>query len=61
MNRIMDEVTHEDATAKRSYLFSATMTNKVEKLKRVCLKDPVKVSIENDEFFNGGGGEDVKK
>lgn len=28
------------------------MTNKVEKLKRACLKDPVKVSVENDELNN---------
>jgi len=60
MNRIMDEVTHEDATAKRSYLFSATMTNKVEKLKRACLKDPVKVSVENDES-NPNNDNDSKK
>lgn len=60
----MDEVTHEDATVKRSYLFSATMTNKVEKLKRACLKDPVKVSIENDEFFENScenNNSDTKK
>lgn len=45
----MDEVTNEDASPKRSYLFSATMTNKVEKLKRVCLKDPVKISVQNED------------
>lgn len=30
---------------RRTFLFSATMTDKVEKLERASLKDPVKVSV----------------
>ncbi|KAJ1550393.1 ribosomal RNA processing protein [Nowakowskiella sp. JEL0078] len=30
---------------RKTYLFSATMTNKVEKLQRACLNDPVKVQV----------------
>lgn len=30
---------------RRTYLFSATMTKKVKKLQRACLKDPVKVEV----------------
>lgn len=30
---------------RRSYLFSATMTNKVEKLQKASLIDPVKVEV----------------
>uniref|UniRef100_A0A915E2U0 Helicase ATP-binding domain-containing protein n=1 Tax=Ditylenchus dipsaci TaxID=166011 RepID=A0A915E2U0_9BILA len=32
---------------RRTYLFSATMTSKVSKLERACLKDPVKVELSN--------------
>lgn len=30
---------------RRTYLFSATMTKKVKKLQRACLRDPVKVEV----------------
>ena len=30
---------------RRTQLFSATMTNKVAKLQRACLSDPVKVEV----------------
>lgn len=30
---------------RKTYLFSATMTSKVQKLQRACLKDPVKVEV----------------
>lgn len=30
---------------RRAYLFSATLTNKVEKLQRVSLRNPVKVEV----------------
>jgi ATP-dependent RNA helicase DDX47/RRP3 len=35
-----------DRDVRRTYLFSATMTTKVEKLKRASLKDPVKVQVD---------------
>lgn len=30
---------------RRTFLFSATMTKKVKKLQRACLKDPVRVEV----------------
>lgn len=41
INRIIEALPHE----RNTFLFSATMTNKVEKLERASLKDPVKVEV----------------
>lgn len=50
MNKIIDEVNSDESNVpKQSYLFSATMTKKVDKLKRTCLKDPVKISVKEDD------------
>ncbi|KEH22783.1 putative RNA helicase [Medicago truncatula] len=39
LNEILGMIPRE----RRTFLFSATMTNKVEKLQRVCLRNPVKI------------------
>ncbi|CAA3024858.1 DEAD-box ATP-dependent RNA helicase 10 [Olea europaea subsp. europaea] len=39
IDEILDAIPHE----RRTYLFSATMTKKVKKLQRACLKNPVKI------------------
>ncbi|KAG9155729.1 hypothetical protein Leryth_003995 [Lithospermum erythrorhizon] len=39
LKKILDAIPRERTT----YLFSATMTNKVKKLQRACLRDPVKI------------------
>ena len=39
----IDEILKVVPKERRTYLFSATMTNKVAKLQRACLKNPVKV------------------
>lgn len=39
LNQILDNIPRE----RRTYLFSATMTKKVGKLQRACLKNPVKI------------------
>jgi len=53
MKKIIEEVKGEkeevtnnnNNNIKQHYLFSATMTKNVEKLKKACLNNPVKVSI----------------
>ncbi|GFP80986.1 dead-box ATP-dependent RNA helicase 10 [Phtheirospermum japonicum] len=39
----IDEILNVIPPQRRTYLFSATMTKKVKKLQRACLKDPVKI------------------
>ncbi|GAU51250.1 hypothetical protein TSUD_187910, partial [Trifolium subterraneum] len=39
LNEILGMIPRE----RRTFLFSATMTKKVEKLQRVCLRNPVKI------------------
>lgn len=41
INKIVEVLPRE----RRTYLFSATMTQKVAKLQRASLKDPVKVQV----------------
>jgi len=41
INAILDIIPKE----RNTYLFSATMTNKVSKLQRASLKDPVKIEV----------------
>ena len=41
INQILEILPKE----RRTFLFSATMTNKVSKLERTSLKDPVKVEV----------------
>ncbi|KAG6401828.1 hypothetical protein SASPL_138696 [Salvia splendens] len=39
----LDQILCEIPRERRTFLFSATMTNKVKKLQRACLKNPVKI------------------
>ncbi|XP_074269526.1 DEAD-box ATP-dependent RNA helicase 10-like [Silene latifolia] len=39
----LDDILKEIPPERRTYLFSATMTKKVKKLQRACLKNPVKI------------------
>ncbi|KAL3616436.1 DEAD-box ATP-dependent RNA helicase 10 [Castilleja foliolosa] len=39
----IDKILNDIPPQRRTYLFSATMTKKVKKLQRACLKDPVKI------------------
>ncbi|KAH7830667.1 putative P-loop containing nucleoside triphosphate hydrolase [Monocercomonoides exilis] len=41
----LDAIIHHCPRDRITFLFSATMTNKVTKLQRTCLKNPVKVSV----------------
>lgn len=41
----VDKIVEALPSNRRTFLFSATMTNKVEKLERAALKNPVKVSV----------------
>ncbi|GMH42031.1 hypothetical protein BSKO_09950 [Bryopsis sp. KO-2023] len=41
----IDQILKVIPRARRTQLFSATMTNKVQKLQRACLRDPVKVEV----------------
>uniref|UniRef100_A0A0D6R2K4 RNA helicase n=1 Tax=Araucaria cunninghamii TaxID=56994 RepID=A0A0D6R2K4_ARACU len=41
----IDEILKVIPRERRTYLFSATMTNKVAKLQRACLKNPAKVEV----------------
>ncbi|CAN0901945.1 DEAD-box ATP-dependent RNA helicase 10 [Linum grandiflorum] len=41
----LDEILSSIPTDRRTYLFSATMTKKVKKLQRACLKNPVKIEV----------------
>ncbi|CAM6039244.1 unnamed protein product [Sphagnum compactum] len=41
----IDEILKVIPKERHTYLFSATMTNKVAKLQRACLKNPVKVEV----------------
>ena len=41
----IDKILRVIPTDRRTQLFSATMTNKVAKLQRACLRDPVKVEV----------------
>ncbi|KAH9298945.1 hypothetical protein KI387_030627, partial [Taxus chinensis] len=41
----IDEILKVIPRERKTYLFSATMTNKVAKLQRACLKNPVKVEV----------------
>lgn len=41
--KVIKEILEEIPRDRKTYLFSATMTEKVGKLKRACLKNPVKV------------------
>lgn len=43
--REINKIVEALPTNRSTFLFSATMTNKVEKLERASLKDPVKVSV----------------
>ncbi len=47
INAILDIIPKTRST----FLFSATMTNKVSKLQRASLKDPVKVEVSTKFFF----------
>jgi len=41
----LDKILRVIPQERRTYMFSATMTKKVEKLQRASLKDPVKVEV----------------
>lgn len=41
----MDKILKSIPRDRRTFLFSATMTKKVQKLQRASLKDPVKVEV----------------
>ncbi|CAN6689035.1 unnamed protein product [Malus baccata var. baccata] len=41
----IDEILNEIPRDRRTYLFSATMTKKVRKLQRACLRNPVKIEV----------------
>lgn len=41
----VDKILRVIPQARRTYMFSATMTKKVQKLQRASLKDPVKVEV----------------
>ena len=41
----LDKIIDALPANRKTYLFSATMTNKVQKLERAALKDPVKISV----------------
>ncbi|KAE8009308.1 hypothetical protein FH972_005754 [Carpinus fangiana] len=41
----IDEILKIVPRERRTYLFSATMTRKVKKLRRVCLRNPVKIEV----------------
>ncbi|XP_055715437.1 ATP-dependent RNA helicase DDX47 [Phlebotomus papatasi] len=41
----LDKILKEIPRERRTFLFSATMTSKVRKLQRACLRDPVKVEV----------------
>ncbi|CDY42847.1 BnaAnng06720D [Brassica napus] len=43
LNQILEEIPRD----RKTYLFSATMTKKVQKLQRACLRNPVKVHNES--------------
>lgn len=43
----IDQILKVIPKERRTFLFSATMTNKVAKLQRACLKNPVKVEVSN--------------
>ncbi|KAJ4826473.1 DEAD-box ATP-dependent RNA helicase 10 [Turnera subulata] len=43
--KVMDEILNGIPSNRKTYLFSATMTRKVQKLQRVCLKNPAKIEI----------------
>lgn len=41
----VDKILRVFPRERRTFLFSATMTKKVQKLQRACLKNPVKVEV----------------
>uniref|UniRef100_A0A0D9WUX3 RNA helicase n=1 Tax=Leersia perrieri TaxID=77586 RepID=A0A0D9WUX3_9ORYZ len=43
--KAIDDILNVIPKERRTYLFSATMTNKVSKLQRACLRNPVKVEV----------------
>lgn len=43
----MDKILKSIPRERKTYLYSATMTKKVQKLQRASLKDPVKVEVSN--------------
>lgn len=43
----IDQILKVIPKERRTFLFSATMTNKVAKLQRACLRNPVKVEVSN--------------
>jgi ATP-dependent RNA helicase DDX47/RRP3 len=43
----IDQILKVIPKERHTFLFSATMTNKVAKLQRACLKNPVKVEVSN--------------
>ena len=47
MDKILKVLPHE---ARKTYLFSATMTSKVESLQRASLKNPLRVSISTNKY-----------
>ncbi|KAI3698796.1 hypothetical protein L2E82_42624 [Cichorium intybus] len=42
-DKSLDEILNAIPRERRTYLFSATMTKKVQKLQRACLRNPVKI------------------
>uniref|UniRef100_A0A7G3A893 RNA helicase n=1 Tax=Lutzomyia longipalpis TaxID=7200 RepID=A0A7G3A893_LUTLO len=44
----LDKILKEIPRERRTFLFSATMTSKVRKLQRACLRDPVKVEVSSN-------------
>ena len=52
----IDEILKAVPKERRTFLFSATMTSKVAKLQRACLKNPVKVGgMGGARGWEGGG------
>ncbi|KAF0907371.1 hypothetical protein E2562_015865 [Oryza meyeriana var. granulata] len=45
--KAVDDILNVISKERRTFLFSATMTQKVEKLRRACLKNPVKVEVDS--------------
>jgi ATP-dependent RNA helicase DDX47/RRP3 len=43
----VDKIVEALPNNRRTFLFSATMTNKVQKLERAALQNPVKVTVSN--------------
>ena len=50
INKILDCIPDHSTGGRRTMLFSATMTSKVQKLQRASLHDPVKVEVQRHKF-----------